>query len=972
MNAPAAVPSSAHRIAARVTALIERRAGVIVLVFLIAVAGFGMLAARLRIDQELRRLLPDDYPSVVGIDRLRGEIGNQSDLYVTIKSPSREDNLAFGEALAGKLRGHPDLRFVLFHRDRAFFDRHALLYAELGDLLELRRKVILRIREEVRREAFGGLSLLGEKERSSTKPGDDGSGDLGFDKTEIEEKYGAVEDFKEYYEAEDGTIVVMRLRPNKPPTDVEFSRALQQSLQTSIDALVPVAYNAEMKVGLDGSYAQIDKRVRNFQREVVGGSLGSLAVLVLSLGLYFRSARSVVVVFVPLLGSVVGSLAFAAVTYGVLNLVSAFIFAILLGLGIDFAIVLLSRYRDERVRGLDRTAALEVMLATTAPASLFGGASTALGFGVLAIADFQGFAQFGVVATVGVFSALASAMLVMPALLVLMDRVRPWHPRQRQRRSAGVRIDGANPRWFAIAVLMLALAVGWAVFAVQHADEIEFEYDFDKLGPQKAAGPEDVGYRDAVGRTRTVAPAVAVGELDQAEQMYRQLSALRRFAPSTPGGTLVDLAELAKPQPRAPWPAPLEDEDEDEDAAVPAPAPSGTSGAASPKPPTGDDEDWDEDPDQQDDEPAAPTGKPAAPTGKPAAESPEEDFDAELDEFGDADLDDPRFVALERSVLTRPRVSAETLELLSRYDAERLNALADRLHDVTSLFAFVPELQDEKLAVIADIRRRIDDKRGGLTERTRKDIDEWYEYLRVDRPIVVGDLPKWVLDQFTDATGEVGRFVVVWTRGSKTDYINVKRIHDAYATLETREGPVTLAADFFVIPEVYEAIRKDGPRVMMLSFAVMLLTSIATFRSLSAGVAAAVMVPFSITALLGIMYLLGWKLDFFNVIALPLLVGMGEDSALHVIARYREEGRGKLALAVRETGGAIFMTAWTTICGFGAILSANHRGLQSLAWVSVIGVALVFVTAVLVLPALIVVTERFRRAPPGDPPAPPE
>ncbi|MBC8067486.1 MAG: MMPL family transporter, partial [Deltaproteobacteria bacterium] len=538
MNAPTAAPTSAHRIAARMTGFVERRAGSIVLVFLLLVVGFGMLASRLRIDQELRRLLPDDYPSVVGIDRLRGEIGSQSDLYVTIKSPSRAANLAFGEALTKKLEGHPDLRFVLFHRDRAFFDRHALLYADLGDLLELRRKVILRIREEVRREAYGGMSLLGEKDRA----GEPATEELGFDKAAIEEKYGAVEDFKEYYEAEEGTIVVARLRPHQPPTDVEFSRALQASLQETIETVSPVGFHPEMTVALDGSYAQIDKRVRSFQREVVGGSLGSLAVLVVSLGLYFRSARSVLVVFVPLIGSVIGSLAFAAVAYGVLNLVSAFIFAILLGIGIDFAIVLLSRYRDERVRGLDRTAALQVMLSTTAPASLYGGASTALGFGVLAIADFQGFAQFGVVATVGVFSALASAMVVMPAMLVLLDRVRPWNPKQRQRRSERMNVDGANPRWFAAAVLVLAAAVGWAVYTIRHVDEIEFEYDFDKLGPQKTAGPEDIGYRDAVGRTRTVAPAVGVAELPQAEDMYRQLSALRRFAPSTAGGTVVDLA----------------------------------------------------------------------------------------------------------------------------------------------------------------------------------------------------------------------------------------------------------------------------------------------------------------------------------------------------------------------------------------------------------------------------------------------
>jgi predicted RND superfamily exporter protein len=152
----------------------------------------------------------------------------------------------------------------------------------------------------------------------------------------------------------------------------------------------------------------------------------------------------------------------------------------------------------------------------------------------------------------------------------------------------------------------------------------------------------------------------------------------------------------------------------------------------------------------------------------------------------------------------------------------------------------------------------------------------------------------------------------------------------------------------------------------VLSFAVMLVTSILTFRTLAAGVAAALMVPFAMAWLVGLMYALGWKLDFFNVIALPLLVGMGEDSALHVIARYREEGKGRLEVVLRETGSAIALTAWTTICGFGAILWSAHRGLRSLAWVSVCGVALVFVTSVVLLPGLILIRERLHRGGSGN------
>lgn len=927
-------PTRRHPLAIRLTAFIERRAGTIVLVFVLASIVFGAIASRIRIDQELRRLLPDDYPSVVGIDRIGEEIGNQADLYLAIRSPSREANMAFGTALAERLADHPDLRFAIFRRDRAFFEQHALLYADLADLLELRRKVILRIRDEVRKQAFAGFSLLDEPKAKDGAPPAGAAGALGLTREEIEERYGANEEFKEYYEADEGRLMVMRVRPRRPPTDITAARALQLDIRAIADGLEPTSFHPELDLRFNGSYATIDKRVRSFRGEVVGGSLASLFVLIASISVYFRSFRSALVIFVPLIGATVSSLAFAALAYGFLNLVSAFIFAILLGLGIDFAIVLLSRYRDERTRGLARVDAFEVMLSTTAPASLFGGASTALGFGVLAIADFQGFAQFGVVAAVGVFAALAAAIIVMPAMIVLLDRMRPWNPTVRERKSAAVRIDGSNKRWFGIATVVIVAACGIVAFGITRARDLEFEYDFDKLGPAPKPPSDTIGYRAAVGEARTVAPAVAVApDAESARAIHRQLVALKALTPEELA--VFDPEIHGRPLPRAPWPTPPDEE----------PLPTSPAGEA-----PADDDDWDEEP--SDDPP--PTG---TPTGKPAAPPEPED---ELDEFGDADLDDPTFVALETLVTTRPRFDPTTLSLLDRYERPRLVDLRELMNDSTSLFAFIPDDQEDKLKVIADIRRRIDEKRGSLSAATRKDLDEWYAYLGATSPVTMEALPQWVGAQFADAKDVLGRYVVVWTGGSKTDYRNVKRIHDAYGSLETPDGEVELAADFFVIPEVYGAIERDGPKVILLSFCVMLVTSIATFRSLSAGVAAALMVPFSLTSLLAIMYLLGWKLNFFNVIALPLLVGMGEDSALHIIARYREEGRGGLALAVRETGGAVLMTAWTTICGFASILFADHRGLQSLAWVSVIGVALVFFTAVVVLPALILVVDGIR------------
>src|SRR5690606_30696162 len=131
-----------------------------VLVALLLTAVAGVLASRLRVDQELRRLLPDDFPSVTRLDRLSEEIGQQSHLYVTVRSPDRAANIRFGEAVFARVEGRPDVHHAIFRRDLQYFEDRALLFASLGDLVDLRRRVIERIRDEVRKQAYGDFSVL--------------------------------------------------------------------------------------------------------------------------------------------------------------------------------------------------------------------------------------------------------------------------------------------------------------------------------------------------------------------------------------------------------------------------------------------------------------------------------------------------------------------------------------------------------------------------------------------------------------------------------------------------------------------------------------------------------------------------------------------------------------------------------------------------------------------------------------------
>ena len=96
----------------------------------------------------------------------------------------------------------------------------------------------------------------------------------------------------------------------------------------------------------------------------------------------------------------------------------------------------------------------------------------------------------------------------------------------------------------------------------------------------------------------------------------------------------------------------------------------------------------------------------------------------------------------------------------------------------------------------------------------------------------------------------------------------------------------------------------------------------------------------------------GFPFSIINVIGLPLILGIGIDDGVHIIHRYRIEGKMKLAYTMSSTGKAIFLTTMTTLLGFGSLIPSTYRGYGSLGILVSLGIGLCFITSVIVLPAV--------------------
>ncbi len=123
------------------------------------------------------------------------------------------------------------------------------------------------------------------------------------------------------------------------------------------------------------------------------------------------------------------------------------------------------------------------------------------------------------------------------------------------------------------------------------------------------------------------------------------------------------------------------------------------------------------------------------------------------------------------------------------------------------------------------------------------------------------------------------------------------------------------------------------------------------FRSLAATAICTTALVLGIAWTVGAMAALGIPLNLANFFGIPILMGLGIDSAVHMVHRARESRGGRIHYGA--TARAVVLTAATTAIGFGSLIFAAHRGLQSLGMVMLLGSAACAAVAVLVVPALV-------------------
>jgi hopanoid biosynthesis associated RND transporter like protein HpnN len=111
----------------------------------------------------------------------------------------------------------------------------------------------------------------------------------------------------------------------------------------------------------------------------------------------------------------------------------------------------------------------------------------------------------------------------------------------------------------------------------------------------------------------------------------------------------------------------------------------------------------------------------------------------------------------------------------------------------------------------------------------------------------------------------------------------------------------------------------------------------------------------------------GLSFNFANVIVIPVLLGVGVASSIHVVSRARELGTpgeaGRRGFLDSSTPRAVLLTDANTALAFGTLAVSSHRGLFSLGLLLALATTLSLIASLIVLPAILTLLERGRQTP---------
>ena len=860
---------------------------------ILAILSLWVTAQKLTFKTGRGDLVAKGLPYVKLYKNYRAQFEDLSGMVVVVEGENSADMSGFAEALEKKLQAQPHLfSKVVYKIDTSYFRSRFLLYLDQYELETLTLKLedhqgflesiniapgLHPLLSSINAEISSGMvdslltNFLGGEEESEDEA------DLSLLIRLLEEMTrfltgetsyrspwqalfkGGDESLREqgYMVSKNGELLFVLIVPNDDETSFTgYKDAVEQARQVIAETRKDFP---GVTVGLTGEDVISSDEMVTTQSDVETASKIALAgVALLFIIAYQGVVKPLLAVFCLLLG-LSWTMGFTALTIGHLNILSVVFTTILIGLGIDFGIHILERFKEERQQGNEILSALQKTLQGTGKGNFAGAITTAIAFGAMVLTDFIGIVELGWFAGWGILFCMVAMLLVLPALITVEEKWRK--PSYTQTKSTNVTQRGWVDKLCDHYYVIIGVCTVLVLIASLSLKDLRFDYNLLNL---QAKGTEAVQYEmkilESAGRSAWSA-AILADSFKEIQEKERQLKALPTVARVESISAVIpdnqeENAQIIREN-LAPLLRDLEVEPEDVDFS------------------------W------------------------KALNKTLKGIQFKLQGREVDDLDPVQMAG------NRVRNFREQSQKMEPDLAEK-------------------RLQNFSQLLFADYRNLMEELKANADVKLVK-LEEIPETLR-----------KRYISQKGKYVAHIFPSVDVWDLDERKKYLDDLRSVDPNVT--------GTAIHMFESTRLMTEGYVNGGLYAMTAIIIYVFFLFRNLRTVFF-----VLLPVLVGSIwtIGIMELIGLKLNMANLVILPLILGIGVVNGIHITHRYREEEEKKASILGKSTGQAVLLSSLTTMIGFGSMMVANHYGVFSLGMVLTLGVFNCLIASVTFLPALL-------------------
>ncbi len=425
------LPSMSGRFGAaiqRFARWIDRRRVAILIASLLVLAVAGTVAARIPIRSDISHLLPPETPSVMALRELERRLPSSGMILVVAESQDPARRARAIELLVTRLRAldHELVdRIAVDDREaRDFVWQNRFLFAELADL----RKAADAVNGVIRRAKLSAnplyIDLEDEEDGQTTKEQADHAAQDGV--AELRSQLERARDEREGsggFISRDGRMQLLVVRTTFSNSSLSLAARLVADLEPILEG-VQRELGPGVTVSAQGDVYTALAEHRALTRGVMWATVLTVVVVALGLFLYFRSVLGLVALLFSMAVGTMVTFALTRLTIGHLNLATAFLSPIVVGNGINAGLILLARFEEERRGGKRGAGAIDAAVSGTFASTLAAALTASVAYASLSVTSFEGFQHFGIIGGMGMLVCWASAYVVMPAALAVLERMR--------------------------------------------------------------------------------------------------------------------------------------------------------------------------------------------------------------------------------------------------------------------------------------------------------------------------------------------------------------------------------------------------------------------------------------------------------------------------------------------------------------------------------------------------------------------